>query len=241
MKCSEIKISKISFPLDKINYFSVLTDGSIDASVTEQEAMYILFLNDGAPKVRYFSVKSVKNANAAGIQESIQTAFNRFGVTKFKDRIVGLNTDGAGFNMGPLNGLGKFVKDSALWLQSVHCFNHRIELALKDAFDKSPFGDIGNMLMKQYYLYEKSPKLYRESKELSEVSANSIPKPSKAHGTRWIEHKYSAMKKLLENYEGHMVHLESLSHNDFQALKHSEILGTTKTWCHAMYPMYMAV
>ena len=155
MKCSEIKISKISFPLDKINYFSVLTDGSIDASVTEQEAMYILFLNDGAPKVRYFSVKSVKNANAAGIQESIQTAFNRFGVTKFKDRIVGLNTDGAGFNMGPLNGLGKFVKDSALWLQSVHCFNHRIELA----FDTSPFGDIDNMLMKLYY--EKSPKQYR--------------------------------------------------------------------------------
>ena len=29
--------------LDKINYFSVLTDGSTDASVTEQEGLYILF------------------------------------------------------------------------------------------------------------------------------------------------------------------------------------------------------
>ena len=29
--------------LDKINYFPVLTHGSTDASVTEQEAMYILF------------------------------------------------------------------------------------------------------------------------------------------------------------------------------------------------------
>ena len=120
--------------------------------------MYILFLNDGVPKVRYFSVESVKNANAAGIHENIQTAFNRFGVTKFEDRIVGLNADGASVNMGPLNGLGKIVRDSALWLQLVHCFNHRIKLALKDAFDTSPFGDIDNMLMKLYYLYEKSPK-----------------------------------------------------------------------------------
>ena len=133
---------------------------------------------------RYFSVESVKNASAAGIHENTQTAFNRFGVTKFEDRIVGLNADGASVNMGPLNGLGKIVRDSALWLQLVHCFNHRIKLALKDAFDTSPFGDIDNMLMKLYYLYEKSPKRYRELKELSEAYANSVPKPFKAHGTR---------------------------------------------------------
>ena len=89
--------------VDKINYFSILTDGSTDARVTEQEAMYILLLNDGVPKVWYFSVESVKNANAAGVQESIQTTFNRFGVAKFEDCIVGLNADGASVNMGPLN------------------------------------------------------------------------------------------------------------------------------------------
>ena len=61
--------------LDKINYFSVFSDGSTDASVTEQEAMYILFLNDGVPKVRYFSVESVENANTAAIHESIQPKF----------------------------------------------------------------------------------------------------------------------------------------------------------------------
>ena len=89
-----------------------------------------------------------------------------------------------------------------------------MELALKDAFDTSPFGDIDDMLMKLCYLYEKSPKQHRELKELPEANANSIPKPSKAHGTRWIEHKYSAMEKLLENCGGYMVHLESLSHTD---------------------------
>ena len=43
---------KLSDILDKINYSSVLTDERNDASVTEQEAMYILFLlNDGVSKV----------------------------------------------------------------------------------------------------------------------------------------------------------------------------------------------
>ena len=57
--------------LDKVHYYSILTDGSTDSSVTEQEAMYILFLHDGIPKVRYFIIESVQNANATGIQESI--------------------------------------------------------------------------------------------------------------------------------------------------------------------------
>ena len=100
------------------------------------------------------SVESVKNTNAAGIHESIQTAFNRLSITKFEDHIVGLNVDGASISMGPLNGFGKIVKDSTPWLELVHCFNHCVKLAFKDVFDTLPFGDIGNMLMKLYYLWE---------------------------------------------------------------------------------------
>ena len=33
----------------------------------------------------------------------------------------------------------QLVKDSAPWLELVHCFNHRVELALKDAFEKTFF------------------------------------------------------------------------------------------------------
>ena len=69
-----------------------------------------MFLNDGLPKVRYFSAESVKNANAAAIHKIIQTAFNRFGVAKFEDRIFGLNVDRASVKMGPLNGLEKLSR-----------------------------------------------------------------------------------------------------------------------------------
>ena len=143
--------------------------------------------------------------------------------------------------MGINNGLGKLVKDSAPWLELVHCFNHRIELALKNAFEKTFFSKIENMLTKLYYLYQKSPKRYRELKELREAYEKTITKPAKTHGTRWINHKFHAMTKVLSSYGAYIEHLESLPQTDSQALKRSELEGHSKKWKDVMYPMYMAI
>lgn len=48
------------------------------------------------------------------------------------------------------------IKQKAPWLELVHCFNQRLELALKDASNKSLFGKIDTMLNKLYYLYKKA-------------------------------------------------------------------------------------
>ena len=55
------------------------------------------------------------------------------------------------------------------------------------------------MLSKIYWLYEKSPKRLAQLKELSEAFKKSIPKPTKADGTRWIDFKFRAMEKVFEN------------------------------------------
>ena len=44
--------------------------------------------------------------------------------------------------MGQYTGLGKLIKDEAPWL----------ELAVKDAFDTSPFRKIDNMIMSKYHI-----------------------------------------------------------------------------------------
>ena len=176
--------------LAKAHYYSVLCDGSTDKSVIEQEAIFILFLSDGFPALRYLSIESVDNATATGVLSSLTTAFERFGVLLFEKSLLGLNCDGASVNLGQFGDLGALIKEKAPWLELGHCFNHRIKLALKDAFENSAFAKIETMLMKLYYLYQKSPKRYRELKELSEAYEKTITKPTKAHGTRWIDHKY---------------------------------------------------
>ena len=46
--------------------------------MTEQETIYVLFLQDGTPKLRYFSIENVENA--AGVLLGTNTAFERFGL-----------------------------------------------------------------------------------------------------------------------------------------------------------------
>ena len=90
----------------------------------------------------------------------------------------------------------------------VHCFNHRLELPLKDAFDKSLFGKIDTMLTKLYYSYQKSPKGYHELKELSEAY-NKSQSHWKMEVTVGLT--INAMSLMLENYGAYISHLESFS------------------------------
>ena len=78
-----------------------------------------------------------------------------------------LNCDGVSVNMGAYSHLGALIKENALWLALVHCLNHRIKLALQDAFENSVFFRIENLLMKLYYLYQNNPKCYRQLKNLA--------------------------------------------------------------------------
>lgn len=75
----------------------------------------------------------------------------------FKESPYGLNYNSASVNMGASGGLGALVKENTLWLKVANCFNHRIELVLKDTFENFVFFKIEKMLMKLYYLYQKSP------------------------------------------------------------------------------------
>ena len=226
----------------KANYFSVLSDGSTDSAVTEKETIYILLICEGTPVLKYLSIENVKNADAPGLKSTLEIAINRFGFTHYYDKLVGLNLDGASVNLGKHNGLNVLVPDEALWGEVVHCFNHRLELAVKDAFIQSTFySSINEILSKLYCLYQKSPKRLTQLKELSKATEKSIPKPTKADGTRWIDFKFRAMEKISENYGLCTTHLEQLAHTDSQLKKREEIKGFVNKWKDTGYLMHIAI
>ena len=59
-------------------YFTCLIDGSTDSSVTEQEVVCSVFFDSGVPVFKYVTKESVENANAKGVQKSIEDAFGGF-------------------------------------------------------------------------------------------------------------------------------------------------------------------
>ena len=110
--CDDLK--KLIF---KANYISVLSDGSTDSAVTEQEMIYVLFICEGIPVLKYLSIENAKNADARGLKSILEITFNRFGIIRYYNKLVGLNLDGASINMGKHNGLNVLLRDEAPWLR----------------------------------------------------------------------------------------------------------------------------
>ena len=161
--------------------------------------------------------------HADGLIECIKNAFHWVGIGSLYQRLVNLSVDGASVNTGIQNGLGAKMRESAACLSTIHCFNHSLELAVKDTFNTTFFKQVDNMLLKLFYFYRESPKRLRELKTFGEVYNQSIPKPYKSYGTTWIAHKVKAIEIVLNNYGIYVKHLESLANTDSQALKREEI------------------
>ena len=117
--------------------------------------------------------------------------------------------------------MGTLQKQKSPWIQVIHCFNHRVELALKDVFRTTSFEEVDSMLCKLYHLYQKSTKRLSQLREPSEAYDKTVPKPSKATGTRWIDHKYRAMELFFKHFGPYVSHFEQLPQTDSQGLKRS--------------------
>ena len=138
----------------------------------------------------------------------MKDAFHCFGIVDFSSHLHGLSVDGASVNLGTHKGVVTLLKDESPWLTAVHCFNHRIELTVKDAFENTFFEEI-----KLYHLYQKISKRLHALQESGRALREKIPKPIKATGTRWIAYHYDAMKVILKYCGAYMTHLEELANN----------------------------
>ena len=92
----------------------------------------------------------------------------------------------------------------------------QLEHACKDAFSSCLFHDIDEMLLRLYYLYEKSPRkccelsdLIDDLKEVFELPEGGNL-PVRAHGSRWITYKWKALQRVVDRYGAYLNHLATL-------------------------------
>ena len=103
------------------------------------------------------------------------------------------------------------------WLHWAWYYTHRLELACRDAFSSWLFCDIDEMLLRLYYLYEKSPKkchdlsdLVSDLKDLYEFSVGGNL-PVRASSSCWIVHKRKALQRVVDRYGAYLNHLIMLT------------------------------
>ena len=192
-------------------FYSILIDGATDSSVTENELIYVRYLNNGVPENHYLSIEDIENANALGILKCIDTAFNRAEILDWKENLVGFGSDGASVNLGSKNGVAALLKNDVPHLVSVHCLAHRLELAANNAIKGHQImRDIQDVLTNTYKLYHYSPKAVRELRDIADSLEEKVLKPTNLHGTRWLPRVQAALTVLMKNFTVIITHFDHI-------------------------------
>ena len=139
------------------------------------------------------------------------------GLSDWKSKLVAFGTDGASVNIGA-GGLKGLMENEVPWTTFFWCLAHRLELALKDSL-KTTYLD--EMLLRLYYLYEKSSKkcaqLDEAVQELRLCMEEDVRptckdnRPLRACGTRFVWHKVSALGRVIDKYRTYLNHLTTIS------------------------------
>ena len=131
--------------IEKARFISILSDGSTDKGVIEQEIVYVRYVNSqGHVSTKLADIVDLEYGNAKGVKDGIFQGLDTVGLSQdtVADKLVGINTDGAAVNMGKKTGAVKQIIDEIKQFQGdrcenyvtvIHCIAHNLELAVCDA------------------------------------------------------------------------------------------------------------
>ena len=105
----------------------------------------LVYVNSGKVECRFFQLKDASDDTAPGLKSLLLESFAYFGID-LAQKLVSICVNGAAVNLGVHNGLSALFKQELPWLVAIHCMNHRLELAAKDAFSSSYFNEFMSML-----------------------------------------------------------------------------------------------
>ncbi|XP_071486689.1 zinc finger protein 862-like [Diadema antillarum] len=210
-KAERLKMQK---RVEESSFFSVISDGTTDASVTEDEIVYLRHAKDGKIHLEFVAVTGVITADSKSITDAIIRALSdHLGITPegMSRKMVGFGSDGANVMLGKNNGVSTRLRELNPELQAVHCTAHRLELAFKDAMKKAPLCNNVNTLLQSLYLYYKYSSKNRSAlKEAAEAVGAPIAIPTRVGGTRWLPHMERALKTLVKGYRALVTHLHQI-------------------------------
>ncbi|XP_033758057.1 zinc finger protein 862-like [Pecten maximus] len=207
------EIEKIKKDVMESRYFSVLSDGSTDSSITEQEAVYIRYIGpEGKPQTECCDIVSLETADASGVLQDIDRALETIGIDEnaFKSKLVGCNFDGAAVMMGKKGGVAAKVKERVPHAVAIHCVAHNLELAVLESVKTVPYLSKFDTTVKNIFLfYYYSPKKRRELRAISDLLDENAAYFSGMKQVRWLASRHRALKAIEKHYAVTVIHLEN--------------------------------
>ncbi|KAL5859770.1 hypothetical protein ACOSQ4_001066 [Xanthoceras sorbifolium] len=219
--------------------FCILVDEAVDESNKEQVAIILRYVDlKGFVRERFFQVISVADTNSSTLKKEICNILMRYNLSV--ENLRGQGYDGASNMRGEWNGLqALFLKDcpSAYY---VHCFAHRLQLALiavaKEVHDIwlffSKLNSIVNFVGASFKRHSQLKSIREdEIKELialgeldTATGANQIRTLQRPGATRWSSH-FTSISRLIQMFGSTSTLLENLIDNGLNSNIRGEAKG----------------
>ena len=210
----------------KAKFFSIFLDGSTYKGNVDNELMMVCWCDTNGEdeklhtRIGFLAIDRPTTTNAEGLYKSLMHGLQQLGIKEINKeeccRLIGIATDGALVNIAS-GGLKGLVEKQVPWVYWMWCMAHRLELAIKDALKGTSFDLVDEMLLRLYFIYDKSPKKCRELegivndlKDCFQFDDDGV-RPLRASGSRWVCHKLNAMRRVLSKYGAYTSHLATLS------------------------------
>ncbi|XP_021365405.1 zinc finger protein 862-like [Mizuhopecten yessoensis] len=218
--------SKIIEVLRNARFLSVLSEGSTDSSVTEQETVFVRYVGtNGHPDTQFVSIVALQSAHAEGVLTGIDEALNSVGLSRelLDSKLVGCNFDGAAVMLGSKTGVATRMRERLVGRDIVvlHCVAHNLELGVLDAIKQVKYLTIFQSTVQLVYkFYYYSPKRRRELSEIAKILEESTISQTGLQKTRWIASRRRALiaiEKSFPSVVDHLNHAASTGKGDDKA------------------------
>ena len=232
--------------LSKHKFFSIQADATTDAANVEVELYLALhfdpFSTDGKVHVRntFFSARYLKSGTGEGFYESFERAMQYMEIDDWKTKMIGFGCDGASANIAE-GGLKGILTREVPWIFMFWCLAHRLELAVKDALQSTFFSTIDDVLLRMYYIYNKSPKKCRQLEDIivelksclepSEMPIQGGSCPLRACGTRFVTHKVAALGRVVDRFGAYLSHMVAITEDtSLKSVDREKVKGYVRKW-----------
>jgi hypothetical protein len=168
--------------VNSVDFCCVLSDGSTDSAILEQELVYLRYVD---PVARMIDIAQLENGKAEGVFNGIKTALSSVdldieklkpGLVNGGPKLVCCNFDGASVMSGEKGGvIAHMRKEIEFPVLYMHCIAHKLELAVLDANKTCKFMTTFEDTLKGVFgFYYFSPKRRRELKQIAQFYEDEL-------------------------------------------------------------------
>lgn len=217
---AEVVEKRIKNGIRSSGSYGVMIDEYTDVNRRKHLAIVCRYIDcNGSSKLAFLHDCSLKNGKGETIYEAMKTYLESAEIPL--ENMTSFVSDGAPAMVGRNTGVVAFLKANNNSVLTMHCMNHRLQLAVSDAFKSSKIISKMDDLLNDLYLYYHNSTVHSVSlrniqqmlKENDELESQNILTVKRAVHSRWLSHE-AAVQSVRKLYKPIIMDLKAVEDKD---------------------------